>query len=255
MNYTQSKTSHPQYYSIFHALHYSTHFLNSHHTSTSSSNTTTRDSSYLNNLATHTHLFPTHKSRASLSPPITGFTELRRICLSISFIVTLYVYRNEIRSFLTFVAVPAAAHSELVYNKFLTYVFLELWTNILNVVKNGASYISQLPVTGKVQFAGVNIAGFDFDCNINGTCNLSSTFDVASKGNGIAQMSHFTKNSGLNAFRLPVGWQFLLNNDQTPSGPIDATNLAAYDVLVQGCWIAGVRCASLMFTTMHVLME
>ena len=116
MNYTQSKTSH------------------SHHTSTTSSNTTARDS-YLNNLATHTHLFPTHKSRASLSPPTTGFTELRRICLSISFTVTLYVYRNEIRSFLTFVAVPAAAHSEPVYNKFLTYVFLELWTNILDVVK------------------------------------------------------------------------------------------------------------------------
>ena len=97
-------------------------------------------------------------------------------------------------------------------------------------MKNGASHISQLPTTCKVQFAGVNIAGFDFGCNINGMCNLSNTFDVASKGNDVAQMSHFTKNSGLNAFRLPVGWQFLLNNDRTPGGPIDATNLVAYDV-------------------------
>lgn len=31
----------------------------------------------------------------------TGFTELRRVCLGIFFIVTLYAYRNEIRSFLS----------------------------------------------------------------------------------------------------------------------------------------------------------
>lgn len=121
----------------------------------------------------------------------------------------------------TFAAVAAAAHLEPAY------------------LKNGVSYISELPTTGKVQFAGVNIAGFDFGCDINGTCNLASAFDVVSKGNGIAQMSHFTKNSGLNAFRLPVGWQFLLNNEQTPGGPIDATNLAAYDGLVRGCLDSG----------------
>jgi len=37
----------------------------------------------------------------------------------------------------------------------------------------------------------------------------------------------------MNVFRLPVGWQFLVNNNL--GGTLDATNLAKYDQLVQGC--------------------
>jgi endoglucanase len=91
--------------------------------------------------------------------------------------------------------------------------------------------------SGKVRFAGVNIAGFDFGCGIDGTCITANAFDVASKGNGIQQMQHFVKDDGLNAFRLPVGWQFLVNNNL--GGPLDATNFAAYDKLVQGCITSG----------------
>lgn len=29
--------------------------------------------------------------------------------------------------------------------------------------------------TGRVKFGGVNIAGFDFGCDTNGTCNLNNT--------------------------------------------------------------------------------
>jgi endoglucanase len=87
--------------------------------------------------------------------------------------------------------------------------------------------------SGRVRFAGVNIAGFDFGCGIDGTCNTASTFDVVTNSNGVQQMQHFVKDDGLNAFRLPVGWQYLVNNQL--GGPLNATNLATYDRLVQGC--------------------
>ncbi|KAF2100281.1 cellulase-domain-containing protein [Rhizodiscina lignyota] len=87
--------------------------------------------------------------------------------------------------------------------------------------------------SGQVAFAGVNIAGFDFGCQIDGTCDITQTFDVASTGDGIQQMQHFVQDDGLNAFRLPVAWQYLVNNQL--GGPLDATNAAAYDKLVMGC--------------------
>lgn len=46
-------------------------------------------------------------------------------------------------------------------------------------------------------------------------------------------MSHFVTNDGLNAFRLPVGWQYLVNAEL--GGTLDATNFAAYDALVTDC--------------------
>ncbi|KAF2455994.1 glycoside hydrolase superfamily [Lineolata rhizophorae] len=90
---------------------------------------------------------------------------------------------------------------------------------------------------GKVQYGGVNIAGFDFGCVIEGACDLTDTFDIASDGNGVEQMDHFVQDLGLNVFRLPVGWQFLVN-DQL-GGQLDDTNAASYDALVQGCLDSG----------------
>jgi endoglucanase len=92
---------------------------------------------------------------------------------------------------------------------------------------------------GRVAFAGVNIAGFDFGCGTDGTCDTKSTFDVTAKGSGIQQMLHFVNDDELNAFRLPVAWQFLVNNQL--GGPLDATNTAAYDKLVQGCVSSGAK--------------
>lgn len=55
-----------------------------------------------------------------------------------------------------------------------------------------AGTTSAATTTGsQVAFAGVNIAGFDFGCDITGTCNTASTFDVASQGTGLQQMQHF----------------------------------------------------------------
>jgi endoglucanase len=50
-------------------------------------------------------------------------------------------------------------------------------------------------------------------------------------------MKHFVNDDGLNTFRLPVGWQFLLNNNL--GGNLDSNNFATYDKLVQGCLGSG----------------
>lgn len=83
----------------------------------------------------------------------------------------------------------------------------------------------------KVQYAGINIAGLDFGTSTDGSCTVSSAVDPGS--DGIAQMQHFTNDDGLNVFRLPVSWQYLVNGNL--GGTLDTTNFATYDKLVQGC--------------------
>jgi endoglucanase len=50
-------------------------------------------------------------------------------------------------------------------------------------------------------------------------------------------MNHFVKDDGFNAFRLPVGWQFLSND--VLGGPLNEANFQEYDDLVQACINAG----------------
>lgn len=45
---------------------------------------------------------------------------------------------------------------------------------------------------------------------------------------GPGQMDHFVK-EGFNVFRLPVGWQYLINDMNTASGNLDPTNFGKYD--------------------------
>ncbi|GME49146.1 Glycoside hydrolase family 5 [Neofusicoccum parvum] len=91
----------------------------------------------------------------------------------------------------------------------------------------------------KVKFAGVNIAGFDFGCGTDGTCTqtVSNATNPLTSSDGQGQMDHFIKTDGLNAFRLPVGWQYLVNHQL--GGDLDATAAKAYDDLVQGCLTSG----------------
>lgn len=56
----------------------------------------------------------------------------------------------------------------------------------------------------------------------------------------IGQMQHFVKDDGMNIFRLPVGWQYLVNNKL--GGTLDSGNLAKYDQLMQGCLATGASC-------------
>ena len=59
-------------------------------------------------------------------------------------------------------------------------------------------------------------------------------------GDGEGQMNHFVKDDGLDVFRLPVGWQYLLNNDL--GGPLDPNNFGKYNTLVQICLNTGAHC-------------
>ncbi|KAJ7206937.1 carbohydrate-binding module family 1 protein/Glycoside hydrolase family 5 protein [Mycena haematopus] len=98
------------------------------------------------------------------------------------------------------------------------------------------------PGSGTLQLVGVNIAGFDFGCNTDGDCTASAAYPplLTYYGkDGLGQMQHFVNNDGYNVFRLPVGWQFLTNN---VLGPINQTNLAEYDALVQACLSTGASC-------------
>lgn len=88
-----------------------------------------------------------------------------------------------------------------------------------------------------MKYAGVNIAGDDFGCSTDGTCLLGSSGAYPPGAKGNAQMLHFVRDDGLNAFRLPVGWQFLVNGNL--GGSLDSTNFATYDQLVQGCLASG----------------
>lgn len=53
-------------------------------------------------------------------------------------------------------------------------------------------------------------------------------------------MTHFVNDDNFNIFRLPVSWQFLVNNKL--GGTLDATNFAQYDQLVQACLATGASC-------------
>ncbi|KAI4154577.1 MAG: hypothetical protein LQ340_001586 [Diploschistes diacapsis] len=91
--------------------------------------------------------------------------------------------------------------------------------------------------SGKTKFAGVNIAGFDFGCVSDGTCSISAIYPAP---NAAGQMSHFVDDDNLNIFRLPVGWQYLVDNQL--GGTLNANNMATYDKEVQSCLSTGAYC-------------
>jgi endoglucanase len=93
-------------------------------------------------------------------------------------------------------------------------------------------------------FISHNTAGFDFGCgNSQGNYNPSGVTPPLSNINGIngiGQMQHFANDLKLNVFRLPVCWQYLVNN--TPGGNLDEGKFAIYNQLVNGCLATGAYC-------------
>ncbi|KAF7325063.1 Endoglucanase EG-II [Mycena kentingensis (nom. inval.)] len=90
--------------------------------------------------------------------------------------------------------------------------------------------------SGPLRYVGVNIAGFDFGCNTEGSCTASAAWPPLLQyfgHDGEGQMKHFVNDDGFNAFRLPVGWQFLTNN--VLGGPVVEANLNTYNDLVNAC--------------------
>lgn len=112
-----------------------------------------------------------------------------------------------------------------------------MFSSILSISLLLSSAVAQ------TKFAGVNIAGLDFGCGTDGSDSITSAYPPLSSlhgADGEGQMVHFVQDDGLNLFRLPVGWQYLVNN--VLGGKLDATNFAKYDLLVQSCLSTGSHC-------------
>ncbi|KAK1982206.1 glycoside hydrolase superfamily [Colletotrichum cereale] len=98
-------------------------------------------------------------------------------------------------------------------------------------------------VVARVQFLGVAISGGDFGCEIDGSCPLGKVqlpLSSLGGGDGEGQMNHFVQNDKLNMFRLPVGWQFLVNNQV--GGQLNSNNFGRYDQVMQKCLATGAYC-------------
>lgn len=89
--------------------------------------------------------------------------------------------------------------------------------------------------TTQTKYAGVNMAGFDFGMATNGTEDLTQILIPPND-----QMTHFVNDDKMNIFRLPVAWQYLVNN--VLGGTLNSGNFANYDNLVQGCLGTGALC-------------
>ena len=77
------------------------------------------------------------------------------------------------------------------------------------------------------------IAGLDFGCGTDGSC---SGANVDPGQTGLDQMKHFVNDDGLNTFRIPIGWQTLVDS---VGGTLNSKNWATYDKQIQGCLDAG----------------
>jgi endoglucanase len=93
----------------------------------------------------------------------------------------------------------------------------------------------------RVPYAGVNIAGFDFGCTDACDYNCPYTEDPPlpsqNGANGPGQMNHFVTDDGMNAFRLPVRWEYLV--DGVLNGDLSESQFQIYDQLVQACITSG----------------
>ncbi|KAL0932105.1 glycoside hydrolase family 5 protein [Colletotrichum truncatum] len=95
----------------------------------------------------------------------------------------------------------------------------------------------------KVQFLGVAISGGDFGCEIDGSCPIGRVqlpLMSLGGGDGEGQMNHFVQDDKLNMFRLPIGWQFLVNNQL--GAQLNSNNLGRYDQVMQKCLATGAYC-------------
>ena len=111
------------------------------------------------------------------------------------------------------------------------------------------SSASSVPTGGRLQYGGVNIAGFEF--GTYDTCGVHTNPPYVNPTNWVAQINHFVNDDKLNAFRLPVAWQYLINQydgADIASNTINTGNFAQYDQLVSGCLNSG---AALCLIDLH----
>ncbi|KAF8434770.1 glycoside hydrolase superfamily [Boletus edulis BED1] len=94
------------------------------------------------------------------------------------------------------------------------------------------SYLAlALSVATATRFAGVNIAGLDFGCGTDGTCNVIQACPPLTQleWDGLGQMPHFVENDSY-MFRLPM------------TGVLNQTQFYNYNMLVNACSSTGAYC-------------
>jgi endoglucanase len=120
---------------------------------------------------------------------------------------------------------------------------LSLISHIIVLVTGDCNNASS--AAGGLLLRGVNLSGFDWATDWNGThsANISAPTQGNGSYNGNAQLVHFYNDDGFNAFRFPVGWQYLINSDNA-SSVLDKENFANYDALINSCLQLGkdVKC-------------
>lgn len=113
---------------------------------------------------------------------------------------------------------------------------------VIGTVDASSCPSSSPPAGQKFKFFGVNIAGFEFGCNTDGTCatnQVTPPLTEYSSYDGAGQMSHFVNDNKFNTFRLPVAWQYLTSS---PGATLNTANFEKYDKLVQACLNTGAYC-------------
>ncbi|KAI9799657.1 MAG: hypothetical protein M1833_003973 [Piccolia ochrophora] len=103
--------------------------------------------------------------------------------------------------------------------------------------------LAAAPIMAQVKYAGLNMPGFEFGCQPDeeagemwgGSCDLSRVY--APEDIWTRQMNHFVQDSKLNAFRIPVTWQYLVWNQL--GQPVNDTSAATYERIIQACLNAG----------------
>ncbi|KAI6778374.1 Endoglucanase EG-II [Emericellopsis cladophorae] len=107
-----------------------------------------------------------------------------------------------------------------------------------------AAFLALLPPAwGRIKYLGVAIPGLDFGCEIYGSCPPGERiFPLTEMGgsDGEGQMQHWVGNADMNTFRLPVPWQYLVN-DQL-GAKMDETNFNNYNKLMKACLDTGSYC-------------
>ena len=106
----------------------------------------------------------------------------------------------------------------------------------------------------RVQYAGINIAGCEFGIQtdvrrVPFSRAKSGTHDdqgsnsggpVCPSSVGVSQMQHFVRDDHLNIFRIPVGWQYLVN--YKAGGPMDESFFGWFNQVMQACLNTGAKC-------------
>jgi hypothetical protein len=111
---------------------------------------------------------------------------------------------------------------DLIYRSFSESGSFQMICWVLMLYQSVASAVV-LPVISTSFLSGVNMAGYDFGINTDGSATGTPVTPPTS------QFAHFA-GQGVNVFRVPFGWQYM---QPTLGGAIDSSFFSRYDATVK----------------------